>query len=103
MGLGYKYETSHPAWISVQDQLNEKQKDVYVCLCEHGPLTDKEISMKLSRDINTITPRRGELVEKGLVIESGIKRSFSGRMATLWKPLLAPLFDHEKNGQLKFI
>lgn len=48
-------------------------------------LTDDELVTHLRIGPNTVRPRRGELVEAGLVIDSGVRRaSQSGNPATVW-------------------
>ena len=86
--MGYNFQTSLAAYHSLFPELNEKQKQIYVCLCEFGPLTNQEISEKIHRPINCITPRTGELVEMGLAAPDGLKKGPSGRLATIWRPVL---------------
>jgi len=50
----------------------------------HG-MTDQEIQNQLGMDPSTQRPRRVELVERGLVIDSGTTRKTrAGRSATVW-------------------
>lgn len=51
-------------------RLSERQRKVYQALQEK-PATDKETAAKLHWPINTVTPRRGELVKIGLVEKCG--------------------------------
>lgn len=44
---------------------------VYSCLLRHGPLCDKEIKWLTGLPINVVTPRRGELVNRGIVCFAG--------------------------------
>lgn len=50
--------------------------------------TDEEMQAALDMNPSTQRPRRGELVEAGLVMDSGITRpTKSGRQATVWRAL----------------
>lgn len=51
-----------------------------------GPKTDEELQLYLDMNPSTERPRRIELVAKGLVLDSGERRTTkSGRKAVLWK------------------
>lgn len=51
-----------------------------------GPMTDEAIQTTLEMNQNNERPRRGELVEKGLVRDSGrTGRTHSGCRAVLWE------------------
>lgn len=80
---GYRYETSAPAFDSIQLTLGKKQKEVMRALLS-GPKTNQEIADFLGLPINTITPRCNELVKRGMVEEMGKKVGFSGRWAIVW-------------------
>jgi predicted ArsR family transcriptional regulator len=47
-------------------------------------LTDEEIATRLNLAGNTARPRRIELVSGGLVIQSGTRKTASGRTAAVW-------------------
>ncbi len=79
---GYQ-ETSGMAFDSIQDKISKKQKEVLRSL-EAGPKTNEEIAQWLGWPINTVTPRTGELVKKGLVIEHSRKIGKTGRWAIRW-------------------
>jgi transcription initiation factor IIE alpha subunit len=64
--------------------LNAMQRRVYEFLCR-TPSTDEEIADELSMNPSTVRPRRGELARRGLIVESGTRRTSSGRMATIWR------------------
>jgi hypothetical protein len=50
-----------------------------------GPATDEEGSERLSMDLNSYRPRRIELVESGVVVDSGhTRKTHAGRQATVW-------------------
>ena len=50
---------------------------------------DQDIAAYLRWPINTVTPRRGELVEAGHVIKGGDKEGPTGRRVSWWKLALA--------------
>ena len=68
--------------------LNAMQRRVYELLCRR-PSTDEEIADELSMNPSTVRPRRGELARRGLIVESGTRRTSSGRMAVIWKATAA--------------
>lgn len=61
-----------------------QQKMIYDALCVHAPLTDEEISELTGLQGNSVRPRRGELVNAGLIVPSGFKLTRSGRKAVSW-------------------
>jgi len=68
--------------------LNAMQRRVYEFLCR-TPSTDEEIADELAMNPSTVRPRRGELARRGLIVESGTRRTASGRMAVIWKATAA--------------
>jgi len=48
-------------------------------------LTDEEMQHKLGMNPSTQRPRRIELARRGLVVEAGMRKTASGRMATVWR------------------
>lgn len=55
-------------------------------LAEHGCMTDEAIQVTLDMNPSTERPRRGELVDDGLVRDSGtMGRTHSGARAVLWE------------------
>ena len=59
--------TSLDAWKSIKDDLGPKRKTVLEALTKLGEASDKQLAQALGWAINRITPRRGELVQIGLV------------------------------------
>lgn len=53
------------------NNLSDKQQTVLVYIHGHPDTTDKEIAKGLGWTINRVTPRRGELEAKGLIVGSG--------------------------------
>jgi DNA-binding MarR family transcriptional regulator len=85
-------ETSREAYESVC--INDRQAEVLAAVEKLGPCSDLEISIETGLPINSITPRRGELVEAGLLVRAGEKRGATGRRCYLWtlRPRQADLF-----------
>ncbi len=50
--------------------LGKKQKEVFLAIEKIGESTDAEIAHYLDLPINTITPRRNELMQQGYVIHT---------------------------------
>ena len=67
--------------------LNAMQRRVYEFLLERGAAgaTDEEMQNGLPMPASTQRPRRVELARKGLIVESGTRRTASGRMAVVWR------------------
>ena len=64
--------------------LNALQRRVYEFICRR-PSTDEEIANELEMNPSTVRPRRIELARRGLIVESGTRRTASGRMAVIWR------------------
>ena len=60
---------------------------VYAALCARSDgMIDEELQAALGMNPSTQRPRRIELVEMGLVVDSGeTRKTASGRAATVWK------------------
>ena len=67
--------------------LNAMQRRVYEFLRWRGATgaTDEEMQRELEMNPSTQRPRRVELARKGLIVESGTRRTTSGRMAGIWR------------------
>lgn len=76
-------QTSLFAYQEIKHSLGDRQKAVYEAL-KMKDMTDQELATWLSWPINTVTPRRGELVKMGLIRKAGIKQQ-NGRPATIWE------------------
>ena len=63
-------QTSLEAFQSISDCLGEEQLKVLCCFrsMPNHLFTDEELSIRLNKPINTITPRRGELEKSGYII-----------------------------------
>lgn len=69
----------------VKPNLSERQREVYnAARMMNRSFTDKELAKYLGWEINSITPRRGELKKKGLLQKVGTVLQ-NGRPATLWE------------------
>lgn len=77
--------TSEAAAEAILDSLPALQRRVYEYIRQWGPVHDEEIQIDLNMNPSTERPRRGELVEKGLVCDTGhTALTKSGRNAVLW-------------------
>lgn len=78
-------DTSLEAYDSIRGKLNKKQREVYNAIERMGKCTDRQLAAFLCWDINRVTGRRNELVEKNAVREVGKVRDFeTNRMACQW-------------------
>jgi predicted transcriptional regulator len=78
-------ETSLFSYKEIKKVLSSRQKEVYEAIkMMNRPFTDKELATFMDKPINTITPRRGELVKMGLLQKFGKKKQ-DGRTAILWE------------------
>lgn len=85
-------ETSLEAYRDVRARLGERQRSVLLVLeTAQAPLCDREIAAILRWPINCVTPRRGELVDLGLVEDAG-KMKYAGRMRHFWRAVTDRLF-----------
>ncbi|HEY0089695.1 MAG TPA: hypothetical protein VGB37_12685 [Candidatus Lokiarchaeia archaeon] len=78
--------TSLMAYAYVLENLGQRQLEVLKAINKIEPCSDLDIAEYLNKPINTIVPRRNELVKKGLVLESsvGISKQ-TNRLVTFWK------------------
>ena len=86
-------ETSKAAAEGIATELGPLQKRVLDCICRggyhnrgiHHGMTDEEMQEHLFLNPSTQRPRRIELVQAGLVKDSGrTRRTRSGRQAVVW-------------------
>lgn len=81
-------QTSRQAFRFIRDtgRMNMRQQQIYDLLEAYPEgLTDSEISDALHLRINSITPRRGELVDKNMVEAYGRKKNIYGHSAIVWR------------------
>lgn len=80
--------TSHDAARAISPRLTEIQQRVesYAYGKGHGGFTDAQMSAELEDAGSTLRTRRAELVEKALVVDSGMRRTFGGspRKRVVW-------------------
>lgn len=82
----YDYTTSLPAYKEAQKNINAKQKAVLDTIRQLGVCCDHQIAEYLGWPINTVTPRRGELVDSGHVQIAFRGKDFeTGRTVNFWK------------------
>ncbi len=73
------------SFLAIQPKMSDRQKEVYEAIRMYGKaFTDKDLAHYMNWEINCITPRRGELVKKGLLRKAGTEIQ-NGRPATLWE------------------
>jgi hypothetical protein len=78
-------DTSQAAASAIEPKVGRLQAMVLEFIRECGGATDEEIQVGLALKQNTARPRRCELYLKGLVKDSGQRRSTSsGRLAAVW-------------------
>lgn len=80
--------TSREAALSMVGAAKRQRPDVLAFLIERGDAgaTDAEIEDALGMRHQSASPRRGELVAAGLVVDSGKRRPTpSGRRAIVWR------------------
>lgn len=79
-------DTSRHAATLIVPHMPAQRQRVYDWLVVNGPATDEEISEGLNMNPSSVRPRRLELEQAGLVVESLPSRTTkSGRRASAWK------------------
>lgn len=69
--MGVRATSRQAYFTDVQPKLGQKQMQVFEAFqASKRPINDRELSTYLGWPINTITNRRGELVEAGKIIEA---------------------------------
>jgi DNA-binding MarR family transcriptional regulator len=68
-----------------KDKINKRQQAVLTALREIEPATNRMVSEHSHIPINVVTPRMGELVKKGLVVEAHVNFDVNGRRAIFWQ------------------
>ena len=77
-------ETSVAAAKSMGTRALTLRQLVYAELAK-AAMTDEQIAERTGLALNTVRPRRVELVQAGVVIDTGLRsRNHSGRYATVW-------------------
>jgi hypothetical protein len=84
--MGYDYKTSLPAYNEAKQTSDYCRQKVFFTIKKLGACTDKMIADSLGWPINRVTPRRGELVTNGLIINAGkMLDEKSNRTVNFWK------------------
>jgi len=89
--MGIKYQehsaTSFGSAMEIESDADTLRGRVLRCILgSGGGLTDEEMQQGLNLNPSTQRPRRVELVERGLVRDSGLQRKTrSGRNAVIWE------------------
>jgi hypothetical protein len=79
--------TSLEARDSIRMSSNDMRKRVLAAIEARGRhgATDHELAAQIPMQLQTVNPRRGELVTAGLVVNSGRRRAtLAGRSAIVW-------------------
>lgn len=81
--MSYDYQSSLPAYKELgKDRCRQL---VLQAICEMQICTDRQISEYLKWPINRVTPRRGELVQSGVVIQFRKQKDpETGRLVSFW-------------------
>lgn len=77
-------ETSLEAYEEVQPKLERRQRQVLDAVRHYGSACDQQIADFTGLPINSITPRRNELMAKGLLVDHGIGIGPHGRHVHFW-------------------
>jgi|SoiMethySBSTD1v2_1073268.scaffolds.fasta_scaffold397627_2 hypothetical protein len=80
-------DTSYLAAFTNRAGRDSQRVRIYRAICEFGPAgcTDYELVDRTQIQLNSANKRRGELRDKGLVVDSGRrKRTPSGSLAIVW-------------------
>ncbi len=84
----YDFSTSLPAYQEAQININKKQQAVLDAIHALGVCCDHQIAEYLGWPINRVTPRRGELIDAGLIEMSFRGKDFeTNRTVNFWKPI----------------
>jgi hypothetical protein len=82
-------DTSWAAARQIVPTAKSLRAQVFALLRTRGGMTDEEMQTVLRMNPSTQRPRRVELVEKHLIVDSGARRATrSGRKAIVWEPVL---------------
>jgi hypothetical protein len=85
-------ETRREAYEAVKPKRLTKQEIVWRMLRHEGDATDRELAARLGWPINTITPRRGELVAAGRVVAvRETKDQGTGVRVVVWRAVTEPV------------
>ena len=92
-------DTSLFAYRIATQHLGAKQKAVLDALRFFPDATNRELKEYMHWEINSITPRVGELRDQGLVLDAGIRPcKYTGRRVRAWRakhPVLPPAFKEK--------
>lgn len=79
--------TSKAAADAIREHAPNQREKVFLCILENGTKgrTDEEIATKMNIPLQSVNPRRGELVKLGHIIDSKrVRRTKGGRPASVW-------------------
>jgi hypothetical protein len=67
--MGYDYQSSYHAFKEAPQRKDFARQMVLLAIIKLAPCNDRQIAQYLGWPINRVTPRRGELVEEGKIIQ----------------------------------
>lgn len=75
------------AYHEIYEKLGQRQKVIYLTIRDYPHRTDREITQILGfSDPNMVRPRRKELIDKELILSSGIVTChITGKKAHIWE------------------
>jgi len=73
------------AYMDLLPELGHRQLEVYKIITGNPGISDLEISKHLMLPINSVTPRRKELVNLGVIVECCKKIGLTGRTVMGWE------------------
>ena len=71
-------------WLKEEGILGERQMQIYRAIVDNPEVSDRELCGICSLPINSVTPRRNELEELGLIESAGVKINSNGRSCHSW-------------------
>lgn len=83
-------QTSLESYIRLHEEGNmgKRQQQVYTQISGTPGISDREISETLGLPINSVCGRRNELVDKGFVVQKGLKYDeTTKRMVMTWRSI----------------
>lgn len=84
--MGYDYASSLPAYKEAPKSKDYCRQMVLITIRKLGPCNDRQIAEHLGWAINRITPRRGELVDSGAIVQANKARDpETGRVVSYWQ------------------
>lgn len=79
--------TRDRSYEEIKDELSRRERQVLEVIIKRGPISDADMVEHLPvRGVNSVTPRRGDLVKKGLVKAAGTQLDpITEKNVTVWQ------------------